>query len=152
MKRKKYNSYELYTRDEMSKISKEEGFLFVETSRDDNYIINKKDVADFIMLESNRCGQNVDMKFYVPNYNITEPFISTYGCFLNKCNQKFRNEIIDRLVILQTTETKPNNVKIFDNEVFADMELTELGEEEGKLLQYDREFKKYYEEEEEMEV
>ena len=55
MKRKKYNSYELYTREEMSEIAKKEGFLFVITSNNDKYEIRKSDVADFIVLEAERC-------------------------------------------------------------------------------------------------
>ena len=38
MQRKKYyDLYELYTREEMSEIANKEGFLFVETSNGDNY-------------------------------------------------------------------------------------------------------------------
>lgn len=144
MKRKKYNSYQLYTREEMSKIAKEEGFLFVETSNGDNYEIRKQDVADFIMLEADRCGHIVDINMYVPNPNIEEPFVSTFGCFLNKINQKFRKEIMQRLVELQSTNTKPTKVKIFDNDIFLQMSLEELGEEEGKTLMYDKFYKKYY--------
>lgn len=141
---KKYNSYELYTREEMSKIAKGEGFLFVETSNDDFFEIRKSDVADFIMLESERCGHSVDIKMYVPNQMIKEPFVSTYGCFLNKINSQFRNEIIERLVKLQTTDMKPNPVKVFDNSVFRYMSVQELGENEGMTVQFDRVFKKYY--------
>lgn len=144
MKRKKYNSYQLYTREEMSKIAKEEGFLFVETSNGDNYEIRKQDVADFIMLEADRCGHTVDINMYVPNPNIEEPFVSTFGCFLNKINQKFRKEIMQRLVELQSANTKPTKVKVFDNDIFLQMSLEELGEEEGKTLMYDKFYKRYY--------
>lgn len=144
MKRKKYNSYELYTREEMSEIAKKEGFLFVITSNDDKYEIRKSDVADFIVLEAERCYQDVDIEMYVPNPDIQEPFVSTYGYFLNRINQKFREEIIKRLVELQTTDIKPNKVKVFDNNIFHEMALEELGEKEGKTLQYDKFYKKYY--------
>lgn len=144
MKRKKYNSYELYTREEMSEIAKKEGFLFVITSNNDKYEIRKSDVADFIVLEAERCRHHVDIEMYVPNPDIQEPFVSTYGYFLNRINQKFREEIIKRLVELQTTDIKPNKVKVFDNDIFNEMSLEELGEEEGKTLQYYKFYKKYY--------
>lgn len=144
MKRKEYNSYELYTREEMSEIAKKEGFLFVITSNNYKYEIRKSDVADFIVLEAERCYQDVDIEMYVPNPDIQEPFASTYGYFLNRINQKFREEIIKRLVELQTTDIKPNKVKVFDNDIFNEMSLEELGEEEGKTLQYDKFYKKYY--------
>ena len=145
MQRKKYyDLYELYTREEMSEIAKKEGFLFVETSNGDNYEIRKSDVADFIVLEAERCGYAVDIEMYVPNYYIEEPFVSTYGYFLNRVNQSFREEIIERLIKLQTTNTKPRKVKVFDNDIFEKMTLQELGEEEVKTLQYDKFYKKYY--------
>lgn len=145
MQRKKYyDLYELYTREEMSEIANKEGFLFVETSNGDNYEIRKSDVADFIVLEAERCGHAVDIKMYVPNYEIEEPFVSTYGCFLNKINPTFREKIIERLIKLQTTNTKPRKVKVFDNGIFEKMTLEELGEKEGKTLQYDKFYKKYY--------
>ena len=144
MKRKTYNSYKLYTKEEMSEIANKEGFLFVETSNGDNYEIRKNDVADFIMIEAKRCGYAVDINMYVPNPNIEEPFVSTHGCFLNKINQKFREEIIGRLVELQTTDTKPKKVKVFNNDIFVQMSMEELGEKRGKTLQYDKFYKKYY--------
>ena len=145
MQRKKYyDLYELYTREEMSEIAKKEGFLFVETSNGDNYEIRKSDVADFIVLEAKHCGYAVDIKMYVPNCYIEEPFVSTYGYFLNRVNQSFREEIIERLIKLQTTNITPRKVKVFDNDIFEKMTLQELGEEEGKTLQYDKFYKKYY--------
>ena len=144
--------YSQYTREEMSDIAKNEGFVFVETSKGDNYIIRKSDICDFIMQESKKQLYSVDIKVYVPNNNIQTPLLTTMGCFLNKVNQNYRNEIIERLIKLQKEEIEPKEVKVFDNEIFRDMSLEELGEKEGKTLQFDKFFKKYYEEEEEMEA
>ena len=72
--------------------------------------------------------------------------------FCNITNKKNRKEIIDRLIRLQTYQIKPKKVKIFDNDIFSKMSLEELGEQQGKTLQFDKFFKKYYEEEEEMEA
>ncbi len=150
--------YKKYTRQEMSKIAKTQGFLFVETSNGDYFTIAKNDVADFIMQEANRCNHHVNMAMYVPHYDIDVPILTTYGCYLDRIKPKFREEIIDRLIKLQTTNTKPRNIKIFDQKVFEQMSMEEFGEEKGKNLQYDKFFKKYYETEkseeqdEEMEV
>ena len=148
MKIKTYNTYKVYTKEEMSKIAKEEGFLFVETSNGDNYEIRKSDVADFIMQEANRCGHIVDIYMYLPSGKTEEPFLSTMGCFLNRINQQFRTEIIERLIELQTNKVKPKKVKVFDNDIFQEMSLEELGEEEGKTLSYDKFYKKYYSQDE----
>mgnify|MGYP000414838424 CR=1 FL=1 len=131
---KKKDFMQLYTREEMSEIANKEGFLFVETSNGDNYEIRKSDVADFIVLEAERCGHAVDIKMYVPNYEIEEPFVSTYGCFLNKINPTFREEIIERLIKLQTTNTKPRKVKVFDNGIFEKMTLEELDKDINKKV------------------
>ena len=47
--------------------------------------------------------------------------MSTYGWFLNKANPVLREEMIDRLVLLQTTEKKPKKVKTFDTDIFENM-------------------------------
>ncbi len=148
---KKFN-YEFYTREEMADIGKNKGFFFIETSNGDNFIIAKDDLADFIVLEATRCVQSVDMEVFVPNPEKDTPIITTYGWFLNKANPVLRNEIIDRLVKLQTNKAVPRNVKIFDNDIFLEMNVEDFGDEKGKTLQYDKFFKKYYESEEELEL
>ena len=144
--------YEFYTKEEMADIGKNTGFFFVETSNGDDFIISKNDLADFIVQETIRCNQSVNMEVYVPNADIDEPILTTYGWYLNKVNPVLRSEIIDRLVKLQTNKAVPRDVKIFDNEIFSEMNIEEFGDEEGKSLQYDKFFKKYYEPEEELEL
>lgn len=148
---KKIN-YKFYTREEMAEIGKNKGFLFIETSNGDDFIISKEDLVDFIVQEARRCEHSVDMEVYVPNADIDEPILTTYGWYLNKANPVLRSEIIDRLVKMQTNKAVPRDVKIFDNEIFSEMNLEEFGDEEGKTLQYDKFFKKYYEPEEELEL
>ena len=93
--------------------------LFVETSLGNRCIIKKSDIADFIMLESTKTGHTADMSFFMPG--ISGPVITTFGCFLNKANPVFREEIIDRLVLLQTTDIEPKNIKVFDTDTFFNM-------------------------------
>ena len=144
--------YKKYTRKEMSDIAKNEGFVFAETSLGENYIIKKNDICDFIMQESEKQGYAVNIKMYVPNPYIEEPFVTTIGGFLDKINQNYRKEIIDKLISLQTYRIKAKRVKVFDNDIFCKMSLEELGEQKGKTIQFDKFFKKYYEAEEEMEA
>lgn len=140
------NNYERYTRDEMSNIGKNKGFYFIENSYGEYFEIAKDDLVDFIILEANRCNQKVNMQVFIPTKD--EPILTTIGCFLDKVNPKLREEIIDRLIKLQTNQEKLKKVKVFDNEVFYKMNIQEFGEEEGKANQFDKFFKKYYEEEE----
>lgn len=151
MKQKRINNYKTYTKAEMLDIIKNEGFLVVETSNGDNYQIRKRDVADFIMLEEDRCSHSVDIIMYIPYSKIQEPILTTYGCFLDKINQKFRTEIINRLVSLQMNFEKPRKVKVFDEDILMQLKNEELLEcEVGK--HFDKFYKKYYEEEEELEI
>ena len=112
-------NYNKYSKKEFLKILDEDGILFVETSLGNRCIIKKSDIADFIMLESTKTGHTADMSFFMPG--ISGPVITTFGCFLNKANPVFREEIIDRLVLLQTTDTEPKNIKVFDTDTFFDM-------------------------------
>ena len=112
-------NYNKYSKKEFLKILDEDGILFVETSLGNRCIIKKSDIADFIMLESTKTGHTADMSFFMPG--ISGPVITTFGCFLNKANPVFREEIIDRLVLLQTTYTEPTNIKVFDTDTFFDM-------------------------------
>lgn len=140
----KIKTYPKYNKEEMAEVGKKEGFIFVETSRGDNYIISKNDIADFIVKEAERCEHNVDMAMYVPHDRIEEPILTTCGYFLDKINPKLREEIIDRLVELQTTDTKPKDVKVFDNYIFSQMEIEEFGEKRGETIQFDKFYKQYY--------
>lgn len=131
--------YKKYSKKEFLKILKEDGILFVSTSRGNRYIIKKSDIADFIMIESEREGHSSDMSFFMPGIN--GPVITTYGCFLNKANPIFREEIIDRLVLLQTTDEKVKDIKIFDTELFYKM--LDNNEISNNISNFDKLYKKY---------
>lgn len=138
--------YKKYTKEEMIDIAKIKGFYFVETSNDEYFEIAKDDLADFIIQETERCGHSVEISVYTP-YKEDEPVLTTYGWFLDRIKPKLREEIIDRLVELQTGEKEPNDVKVFDNEIFM-----QIIDSDIKNIQYDKFFKHYFEEEEELEV
>ena len=113
----------------------------METSLDDDYIISIKDIPDFIMLESERTGHIADMEMYFSG--VDEPILTTIGCYLDKIQKKLRNKIIKRLVKLQTTNTKPKNVKVFDNYMFNSMSLKDKGIENREVKDFDKLYKKY---------
>ncbi len=133
--------YKKYTKKQMLNIIQNDAFLFVETNLGDNYIIKKQDLSDFIVLEALRTGHIAELKIYVPG--IDEPVITTFGWFLNKANPILREEIIERLILLQTTNIKPQKVKIFDNEEFIKFNKKQMGVENGKVKNFDKFYKKY---------
>ena len=138
--------YKKYTKEEMIDIAKNKGFYFVETSRDDYFEIAKDDLADFIILEADRCGHDVEISVYTP-YREDEVVLTTYGCFLNRIKPKLREEIIDRLVELQTGQEEPREIKVFDNDVFM-----QIIDNDIKDTKHEQFFKQYFEDEEELEV
>ena len=133
-------NYKTYSRNQMLKIIKK-GFLFVETNYGDTYIIKKTDLADFIILEAMNTGEALELTVYMPG--IDTPVITTYGWFLNKANSVLRKEIIKRLVLLQTTNTRPKDVKVFDNEMFCRLDAKHMGIINGKIKNFDKLYKKY---------
>lgn len=138
--------YKKYTKEEMIDIAKNKGFYFVETSRDDYFEIAKDDLADFIILEADRCGHDVEISVYTP-YREDEVVLTTYGCFFNRIKPKLREEIIDRLVELQTGQEEPREIKVFDNDVFM-----QIIDNDIKDIKHEQFFKEYFEDEEELEV
>lgn len=138
--------YKKYTKEEMIDIAKNKGFYFIETSRDEYFEVAKDDLVDFIVRETERCEHRVNIEVYTP-YRHDEPVISTYGWYLNRVKPKLREEIIDRLVRLQTHQEKPRKVKVFDNKIFMQIIHSDI-----KDIQFDRFFKQYFEDEEELEA
>ena len=134
-------TYKKYTKSQMLNIINNDAFLFVDTNLGEHYIIKKQDLADFIILEALRTGHIAKMQVYMPG--IEEPVITTFGWFLNKANPLLREEIIDRLVLLQTTNTKPKKVKIFDNEIFINLDKKEMGIIDGQIKNFYKFYRKY---------
>lgn len=133
--------YKMYTRKQMLEIIQKEGFVFVDTSLDDHFIIKISDIPDFIMLESIRTGHVAELTMYIPG--VDEPVLTTFGCFLNRVNPLLRDEIIDRLTLLQTTNKSLKKVKIFDNNMFINFSTEEKGIENGKVKNFDKFYRKY---------
>ena len=133
--------YKTYTKNQLLKIIQKESFVFVETNIGDNFIIRMRDIADFIMLESIRTEYVAEITMYIPGWD--SPILTTYSCYLNRVNPKLREEIIERLVLLQTTNTEPKKVKVFDNDIFIALSSKEKGIENGKVKNFNKFYKKY---------
>lgn len=133
--------YKTYTKKQMLNIIQKEGIVFVDTNLGDHFIIKISDIPDFIMLEAIRTDCVAELRMYIPG--IDEPILTTFGCFLNKVNPLLREKIIDRLVLLQTTDEEPKKVKVFNNDIFINFSSKEKGIENGKVKNFDKFYKKY---------
>lgn len=133
--------YKKYTKKQLLEILKKEAIVFAHTNLGDKYIIKKSDLADFIILETEKNGHSIEMSFFMPGIN--GAVITTFGWFLNRANSALREEIIDRLVLLQTTDKKPKKVKVFDTHIFNKM--LDDNEISNDIENYDILYKKYEE-------
>lgn len=134
-------NYKTYSKKQMLKIIETEGFVFVDNNFGDHFIIRIKDIPDFIILEATRTLHQATLEMFIPGED--NPILTTYGWFLNRVNPLLREELIQRLVLLQTTKTKPKNVKIFDNDIFISLSKKEKGIENGKVKNFDKFYQKY---------
>ena len=79
-------------------------------------VIKYKDLPDFIVDYNEKCDLK-DIKVYdYENPNMDKPLLDTFGVFLNKCEPKVREDIIDRLVMLQRGEIDVKDYKIIDED------------------------------------
>ena len=132
--------YKEYTKKQMLNILIKKPIIFVETSLNDAYVIRKKDIADFIILQAERTGHHIEMDFYMPG--IDEPVATTFGWYLNTINPLLRKEIIHRLTLLQTGKRTPKRIKIFNTQIFDNMSDKEMGID-GEFKNFDKLYGKY---------
>lgn len=82
--------------------------------------IKKEDIPDYIVM--------VNREFGITNLKIIDieeqqyPLITTMGEFLDKCEPNIREQIIDKLIKLQTGELEYKNVKVIDTDILEYIE------------------------------
>lgn len=105
--------FKYYDIKEVKEILKRKEHLVYADNSIDEVIIKYEDIPDFIVDINRRIGA-CDLKFYDYNNISLEPIVSCYGEFLNKCDIKVHEDIIDRLVGLQTNEQSIKDYKLID--------------------------------------
>ena len=107
-------------------INKNERYIYVDNGLE-NFVIRRKDIADFIVY-INREIASTDLEIFDPEEgNLV--IIRTCGEFLDKCEPEVREEIIERLIQLQTGEEEYSQVKVADENLWREM-LEEREDEE----------------------
>ena len=100
-------------------------------------VIKYKDLPDFIVDYNEKCGLK-DIKVYdYENPIMDKPLLDTFGVFLNKCEPKVREDIIDRLVMLQRGEINVKDYKIIDEDTL-DVANEKIEQEEMKKKHKER--------------
>lgn len=112
------NEIKFYDVNEIKKIIKSKENLYFADDGIDEVIVREQDIPDFIMKANEISGECSNLKFYKMNNETYEPVLTTMGRFLDKANPFLREKIIDRLVLLQTTDASVKDFKVIDEYSF----------------------------------
>lgn len=110
---------ECYSANEIENILKSKERLVYIDDGSEEFVLKYSDLADCIVDVNLRYGFK-DLK--IMDYNTVETIATTYGYFLNKCDPKVREDIIDRLQELQLGEKEIKSYKIIPEEVLEQVE------------------------------
>lgn len=122
------NKISFYDENEVRKIiESKEKYVYVDDGMTE-VIIKKEDIPDYIVYINRECGLT-DLKMFDSD---GQQILNTLGEFLDKCNPIIREEIIDRLVNLQTGKEEPKEVKTIDEYMWEKL-TNELEEDEEEL-------------------
>lgn len=123
------NKISFYDENEVRKIiESKEKYIYVDDGMTE-VIIKKEDIPDYIVYINRECGLT-DLKMFDSD---GQQILNTLGEFLDKCNPIIREEIIDRLVNLQTGEEEPKEVKTIDEYMWEKL-TNEIEEDEEESI------------------
>lgn len=121
---------EFYTEEEIREmIAKKERYVYVDNGLE-NFVIRRQDIPDFIVY-INREIDSIDLEIFDPE-EANLVIIRTCGEFLDRCEPEVREEIIERLVKLQTGEEEYSQVKVADEDLWREI-LYEREDEEEEM-------------------
>ena len=122
------NKIKYYDENEVKQIiESKEKYVYVDDGMTE-VIIKKDDIPDYIVYINRECGLT-DLKMFNSD---GQQILNTLGEFLDRCNPIIREEIIDKLVNLQTGEEEPKEVKTIDEYLWEKL-TNELEEDEEEL-------------------
>jgi hypothetical protein len=101
--------------------------VYVDTGSEE-IVARYDDLPDVIVDINDKLG-TTDLKVYDFQNPSTTPMLTTFGPFLNKCDPKVREDIIDRLVKLQLGEEEIKEYKVIDEDMLDDV-INALNQEE----------------------
>lgn len=102
-----------YDKDEIRELLDQKvKLVYVDTGLDE-FVVRYEDLPDVIVDMNHKLG-SVNLKVYDYQNPSMVPILTTFGEFLNKCDKNVRQDIINRLVKLQTGKIEPKKYKIID--------------------------------------
>ena len=84
-----------------------------------------EDLPDIIVDIDNKLNHSVNLKVYdFNNPDMYNPLLTTIGCFLDRCQLDVRNDIIDRLIKLQTENETVKDYKVIDEDMLDEVRVS----------------------------
>lgn len=118
------NNIKFYDEKEIKKIIKSKDNLYYADDGINEIIVREQDIPDFIIKVNEITGEIANLKFYKMNSTEYKPVLTTIGSFLDKAEPALRERIIDRLVLLQTTDEPIKDFKVIDEDMFEKVQST----------------------------
>ncbi len=112
------NYIKFYDEKEIKKIIKGKDILYYADDGISEVMVREQDIPDFIIKVNEMAGETANLKFYKMNSAEYKPVLTTFGRFLDKAEPSLRKKIIDRLVLLQTTDEPVKDFKVIDEDMF----------------------------------
>ncbi len=118
MMKNEEKNIKFYDEKEIKKIIKDKDSLYYADDGMSEVIVREQDISDFIIKANEIAGETANLKFYKMNSTEYKPVLTTIGSFLDKADPSLRKKIIDRLVLLQTTDEPVKDFKVIDEDMF----------------------------------
>ena len=98
--------------------------VYVDTGMEE-FVAKYEDLPDIIVDIDNKLNHSVNLKGYdFNNPDMCNPLLTTIGCFLDRCQLDVRNDIIDRLIKLQTENETIKEYKVIDEDMLDEVRVS----------------------------
>ena len=109
-----------YNKEEIKKLLDDKTKLvYVDTGMEE-VVARYEDLPDVIVGINEKLG-STNLKVYDFDNPSTTPILTTIGYFLDRCDRKVRDDIIDRLVELQTSDIPLKDYKLINEDMLDDV-------------------------------
>lgn len=105
-----------YTKEEIKKLLKDKTKLVYVDTGVDEVVARYEDLPDVIVDINEKLG-STNLKVYDFDNPSTTPILTTIGYYLDRCDKKVRDDIIDRLLELHTTDIPLKDYKLINEDM-----------------------------------
>ena len=120
----------MYNEEEVKQIlNSKERLVFIDNGSEE-IVARYEDLPDIIVDVNEKLGHTENLKVYdFDNLLFDKPILTTIGYFLDICDPKVREDIIDRLINLQTGVEEIKDYKVIDEDMLDDVRIAMEQEE-----------------------